>query len=73
MSCRHCGAPVTLELVDLGSAPPSNGFLTPEALRRPEVWLPLRVLVCQRCWLVQTEDFLRPDELFAAIDSVEIR
>jgi SAM-dependent methyltransferase len=57
---------VTLELVDLGSAPPSNGFLTREALRRPEPWLPLRVLVCERCWLAQTEDFLRPDELFAA-------
>jgi SAM-dependent methyltransferase len=56
---------VTLELIDLGSAPPSNGFLTNETLGRPESWLPLRVLVCERCWLAQTEDFLRPDELFA--------
>ncbi|RPH37077.1 MAG: class I SAM-dependent methyltransferase [Chloroflexi bacterium] len=65
MRCRHCGAEVTLELVDLGTAPPSNGFLTREALRHPEPWLPLRVLVCERCWLAQTEDFIRPDELFA--------
>jgi SAM-dependent methyltransferase len=65
MRCRHCEAEVTLELVDLGSAPPSNGFLTREALRLPEAWLPLRVVVCERCWLAQTEDFARPDELFA--------
>ena len=66
MKCRHCGADATLLLVDLGSAPPSNAFLTREALRGPEVWLPLRVLVCERCWLVQTEDFVRADQLFAA-------
>jgi SAM-dependent methyltransferase len=66
MKCRHCGADATLVLVDLGSAPPSNAYLTAEALRGPEVWLPLRVLVCEVCWLVQTEDFARPDQLFDA-------
>ncbi|MGH2462331.1 MAG: class I SAM-dependent methyltransferase [Candidatus Limnocylindria bacterium] len=65
MKCRHCGADATLLLVDLGSAPPSNGFLTREALRNPEAWMPLRVLVCERCWLAQTEDFVRAEELFA--------
>lgn len=66
MKCRHCGADATLLLVDLGSAPPSNAYLTEEGLRGPEVWLPLRVLVCERCWLVQTQDFARADELFGA-------
>jgi len=65
MKCRHCGADATLLLVDLGTAPPSNGFLTREALRSPEAWFPLRVLVCERCWLAQTEDFVRPEQLFA--------
>ncbi|MEX0631089.1 MAG: class I SAM-dependent methyltransferase [Chloroflexota bacterium] len=64
MTCRHCGADTTLLLVDLGSAPPSNGFLTHAALRSPEAWLPLRVLVCERCWLVQTEDFARAEQIF---------
>jgi SAM-dependent methyltransferase len=64
MKCRHCGADATLLLVDLGSAPPSNAYLTEEGLRSPEVWLPLRVLVCERCWLAQTQDFARADELF---------
>lgn len=66
MKCRHCDADATLLLVDLGSAPPSNAYLTRDALRGPEVWLPLRVLVCERCWLVQTEDFAQANELFGA-------
>ena len=66
MTCRHCSADVKLLLIDLGSAPPSNAFLTVVGLRGPEVWLPLRVLVCERCWLAQTQDFARADELFGA-------
>ena len=57
MRCRHCGANLRLTLVDLGSAPLSNGYLTAETLKQPEKWFPLRVLVCEDCWLVQTEDF----------------
>ncbi|HSO83519.1 class I SAM-dependent methyltransferase, partial [Thiocapsa sp.] len=56
--------PLTLPFVDLGSAPPSNAYLTEEALRAPEIWYPLRVLVCEHCWLVQTEDFAQADALF---------
>lgn len=66
MTCRHCGAPVTLPLLDLGSAPLSNAYLSPEALHAPERWYPLRVLVCENCWLVQTEDFAQADQLFDA-------
>ena len=64
MNCRHCNSPVEHALVDLGSAPPSNNYLTARALKGPELWFPLRVLVCTECWLVQTEDFARADELF---------
>lgn len=65
MNCRHCGAAVTRQFVDLGVAPPSNAYLTAEALHAPERWYPLRVLVCEACWLVQTEDFAPADELFS--------
>jgi hypothetical protein len=64
MTCRHCGSPLSLELVDLGFAPPSNAYLSAKALREPEVDYPLRVLVCQECWLTQTEDFVGHDQLF---------
>ncbi len=64
MKCRHCAADLKLPLVDLGSAPPSNAYLTAQTLHAPEKWFPLRVLVCEHCWLVQTEDFAQIDELF---------
>jgi len=66
MKCRHCRAELKLPLVDLGSAPPSNAYLTEQTLHVPEKWFPLRVLVCEQCWLVQTEDFSLADELFDA-------
>ena len=64
MKCRHCGAELKLPMVDLGSAPPSNAYLTEQTLHAPEKWFPLRVLVCEHCWLAQTEDFAQADELF---------
>jgi 2-polyprenyl-3-methyl-5-hydroxy-6-metoxy-1,4-benzoquinol methylase len=65
MKCRHCGADLSLSFLDLGSAPPSNAYLTPTALNSPETWYPLRVLVCTQCWLVQTEDHAGRDALFS--------
>ena len=64
MKCRHCQSELILPLVDLGSAPPSNAYLTNETLKAPEKWFPLNVLVCESCWLVQTEDFAGAEELF---------
>lgn len=66
MKCRHCGELLTETLVDLGSAPPSNAYLTAQKLKQPEKWFPLRVLVCSHCRLVQTEDFTDAEELFDA-------
>lgn len=66
MKCRHCGSPVHLQFLDLGSAPPSNSYLTAEAMRAPEKWYPLKVMVCEACWLVQTEDYAHFSELFSA-------
>ena len=64
MKCRHCGSDVSHVLVDLGAAPPSNAYLTKMALKRPEKYFPLRVLVCESCWLVQAEAYSRAAELF---------
>lgn len=65
MKCRHCAADLALPLIDLGSAPPSNSYLAPDALSAPEKWYPLRVLVCTHCWLAQTEDYAHHAELFS--------
>jgi SAM-dependent methyltransferase len=66
MNCRHCGKALEQPFLDLGHAPPSNAYLRAEDLDKPEVTFPLRLRVCDRCWLVQTEDYARPDELFGA-------
>lgn len=66
MKCRHCGNDLVLPLIDLGSAPPSNAYLTKKTLMAPEKWFPLKVLVCNQCWLVQTEDYAGAEELFDA-------
>ena len=65
MKCRHCHTPLNLTFLDLGSAPPSNAYLSASALRAAEVWYPLRLLVCQACWLVQTEDYAGRDTFFS--------
>ena len=65
MKCRHCHSTLEHLFLDLGFAPPSNAYLTAEQLHIPEVSFPLRLFVCHNCWLVQTEDFSRPSDLFS--------
>jgi SAM-dependent methyltransferase len=64
MRCRHCEKPLEHTALDLGFAPPSNAYLTAKDLNKPEKYYPLRLKVCDRCWLVQTEDYAEADELF---------
>ena len=66
MNCRHCGMALRHGFLDLGYAPPSNAYLTKEDLSRPELYFPLRIKVCDQCWLVQTEDYARADSLFTS-------
>jgi SAM-dependent methyltransferase len=65
MKCRHCGVPLTHTFLDLGFAPPSNAYLTEADLSKPEKYYPLKIKVCDQCWLVQTEDYAQADELFS--------
>lgn len=66
MNCRHCGALLSHTFIDLGFAPPSNAYLTAADLTKPEKYYPLKVKVCDHCWLVQTEDYAQADELFSS-------
>lgn len=66
MKCRGCGAGLHVPLIDLGTAPPSNAYLRADQLDHAESWVPLRVQVCDSCWLVQTEDYRSADSLFDA-------
>ena len=64
MECRHCGSVLKNTFLDLGFAPPSNAYLDIDKLSSREVYYPLKVNVCEDCWLVQTEDYNEADELF---------
>jgi SAM-dependent methyltransferase len=64
MNCRHCSHTLHHVFLDLGFAPPSNAYLTKVDLTKPERYYPLKLFVCEQCWLVQTEDYAEADELF---------
>jgi len=65
MNCRHCSQPLQHVFLDLGFAPPSNAYLSASELHAPERYFPLKLYVCNHCWLVQTEDHASAGELFA--------
>ena len=65
MNCRHCGSPLEHTFLDLGFAPPSNAYLNASDLAKPESYFPLKVMICEQCWLVQTEDYAQAEELFS--------
>ena len=64
MKCRHCKNNLHVKFLDLGNAPPSNSYLKKEDLKKPEITYPLRIMACENCWLVQTEDYADAEELF---------
>jgi hypothetical protein len=66
MNCRNCNGLLTHTFLNLGFAPPSNAYLTACDLNKSETYFPLKVMVCEHCWLVQTEDHAQADELFTS-------
>lgn len=64
MNCRFCNQNLTNEFVDLGFSPPSNSFLKKEDLNKPEIFYPLRIMVCEKCFLVQIDEFAKHDDIF---------
>jgi SAM-dependent methyltransferase len=66
MRCRFCSHEIHHEFIDLVNAPASNSYITFEQLNEPEVFYPLKVLVCEKCFLVQVDEYQKSDELFNA-------
>lgn len=65
MKCRFCNNELTHVFVDLGFAPPSNSFLTKEELKNGETYYPLKVFVCEKCKLVQLDEFKKATDIFS--------
>lgn len=66
MNCRFCQNPLSHVFIDLVNSPPSNSYLAAEKLNEPEVFYPLRVFVCERCFLVQLDEYKKASEIFDA-------
>jgi SAM-dependent methyltransferase len=52
--CRSCKRPTLVPVVDLGPQPEANSYPARADLADEPRW-PLRVLVCERCWLLQLD------------------
>src|SRR5688572_17368544 len=64
MNCRFCGHAAGTEFADLVNSPPSNSYLSEAHLNEPEVFYPLKVLVCSNCWLVQVDEYKKSSDIF---------
>jgi 2-polyprenyl-3-methyl-5-hydroxy-6-metoxy-1,4-benzoquinol methylase len=62
--CRFCGNELRYTFADLGMSPIANDNLTSEHLNRAEKFYPLHTYVCDRCLLVQLEEFESPEHIF---------
>ena len=64
MNCRFCKTDLNDVFVDLVNSPASNSYLTKEQLDEPEVFYPLKIFVCQKCKLVQIDEYKKSDDIF---------
>ena len=63
-TCRFCGQPLELSVVDLGLSPLCETLVNPEQLEQGEAFYPLHVRACRECWLVQIPEFVTPKDIF---------
>lgn len=66
--CRVCQGSRLAKVLDLGSMPPANAFLTRKELSKPEEKFPLAVYFCQDCGLLQLRDVVHPKLLYTKYD-----
>ena len=64
MKCRSCKNKLKLCFIDLGNAPPSNSYLSKAQLNLTEMYYPLQVYICDKCWLAQVIDYAGRDIFF---------
>ncbi len=62
--CRICRSPVKHTFVDLGMSPLCESFVPATQLDQMEPYFPLHALVCEKCFLVQLQEYVSPDHIF---------
>jgi len=64
MNCRHCKTKLKHVFVDLHHSPIANAMLDAKQLNDPECHYPLKIFVCNNCFLVQVDEFEKADKIF---------
>jgi SAM-dependent methyltransferase len=62
--CRFCAARLHHTFVDLGMSPPCQSHVEAHQLNHMEAFFPLHALVCERCFLVQLQEYVSPTDIF---------
>jgi hypothetical protein len=63
-ACRFCDTPLHTTFVDLGMSPLCESYVPASAVNDMEPFYPLHVYVCERCFLVQLEEFVSRESIF---------
>ena len=63
-SCRFCGTLLKHTFVDLGMSPLCESYIAEDQLHAMEPFYPLHVYVCEHCFLVQLQEYVRPENIF---------
>jgi len=64
MNCRFCNYKLKNIFVDLGKTPLANSYLSKESDFKIEKEIPLTALICEKCFLIQVDEYEKPDEIF---------
>jgi len=64
MKCRFCSSELRYEFIDLGMSPPSNSYLSIDDLNKEEVYFPLKLWLCENCFLVQIDEYKSARDIF---------
>ena len=64
INCRHCDTELNNQLINLGKSPPSNAYLKSTDLDDAEYFYPLKVFVCEKCFLVQIPEYKSHEDIF---------
>ena len=63
--CRFCGTKLEHTFVDLGMSPLCESYLSADHLNQMEPFYPLHVYVCEKCFLVQLQEYVTPEHIFS--------
>jgi SAM-dependent methyltransferase len=62
--CLFCKEPLRTTFVDLGMHPLCESYVGAAQLNQMEPFYPLHVFVCERCFLVQLQEYVSPADIF---------